>query len=238
MKVGKGPVVLIGAIVVALILILGSVAVIMRSSPEVSLGSIDIHIENDMCDISVELQYSPNIDTENENLNVILENDTLPVNYSRGISDLVLNEDQFREILDKEEIRMMGKVEVKPLSFWKRTENVDQTLDLSFISDLVDSIEIMNTSFHEGPSGDLMIEFDLTADIEKDVTIEIVRTVAELKAGSTEHDVLIRELVISTDKVGHGVVGMDPSTFLAVALNPSELFIDAWGIQVDFSMDL
>ena len=225
-------------VMVIILLLLTSLLIVLNTSPTIELGELNIDIRSDRCNVTAKLLFSPDIETRNEHLVLVLENAALPINYSEGLAVVILEEDQFREIMDEEEIRIVGEVEARPLPFWQRNEKVDQTLDLSFISDLVDSIEISNMKLEPSPPTSILLEFDLTADIEHDVTIRIIDTEAKIRAGTSEHAVLIKDLLISTDMIGHGSIEVRSSTLLALSLYPGNVEIDAWGITVEFDLPI
>lgn len=207
-------------------------------SPDFELGSLDIRISNERCNVSARLWFDPDIRTSNEDLDLVLEEELLPIDYNDTTARVTLNESHFREIMEEEEIRIKGSTDARPLPFWKMTRDIDEKVDLSFISDLVDSIEISNIGIDRGGSGGLKLTFDLTAEIEKDVSIIIENTEALLYTGTVEHIVEIVDLRISSKETGIGEVEMDTSTFLSAALAPDDLRIDAWGIEVDFVLPL
>ncbi|MEA3558937.1 MAG: hypothetical protein U9R75_06755 [Candidatus Thermoplasmatota archaeon] len=223
----------IGATVIILLLL---IPIIMNISPSIDLGELDIEIRNDRCNISAKLLFSPDIETENEELDLALENATLPINFKKDRAAITLDENQFREIMDREKIRIVGGLDAKPLPFWRTFKKVDQNVDLSFISELVDSIEISNMELIPSPPRNMLLNFDLTADIEHDVTISIIDTRAKITASTSEHEVVIKELLISTDSVGYGSVEVRSSTLLA--LLQGEIEIDAWGITVRFDLPM
>lgn len=226
------------AIVVLLMLLLlaaTTLTVLVVKRPTWELGGILIDIDRGICNISAEFVYKPEIRTSNEDLDLVLETGTVPLNYSKGRAEASLVEKQFREIIDKEEASIKGELDAEVLPLIEVHRSIDEVMDLSFIGDLLDSIEVLNSEITPLDVS-VLVDFDIEAGIREDVTIHIMETPAKITAGFLEYDIMVKDLTIHTDEIGHGQVEIGSSALLALSLFPDDVNIDAWGLLVEFDI--
>ncbi|MFW3146518.1 MAG: hypothetical protein ACMUIE_06880 [Thermoplasmatota archaeon] len=230
---------LITAAITAFLLLLfiaaTTLTLLVVKRPTWELGEILIDIDEGVCNISAEFVYKPEIETSNEDLELVLETGSVPLDYSRGRAETSLVEDQFREIIIKEEALIRGELDAEVLPLIEVHRSVDEIMDLSFIGDLLDSIEVLNTNVTP-LEVTLLVDFDISASIREDVTIHINETPAKIIAGPLEYEIMVRELTIFTDDMGHGQVEIRSSALLALSLFPDDVNIDAWGLMVEFDI--
>ena len=138
---------------------------------DADVGAIDIMIEGKECNVSAELKFSRDLSIELSSLSLVLEAGEVPVDYIDGRINTVLNEEQFSEIVNNEKARIRGHAEYDSLLGSRSGRDIEEDIDLSFLGDILSSVEIGKTKLSTRFPFITVVDFDLTAEIEREVNI-------------------------------------------------------------------
>jgi len=225
-----------GACIILFILLISTCAVLILRTlePTVEVMSVMVNIEGGEANVSARFRYSPDVDTKNEELFIRFEDEDVDLNREGSGFWAVLDKAQFREIIENETVRVIGKVEVEPIPSFDLERDVDSRVDLSFLGDILDSVEIGDVDISIRVPSTTVVDFDLTVTMSRDVNIFARNTTAEITAGDRSFEVDLTDLELLSDGTGHGRVEMPTGTLFQLALWGDEVMIDAWGLQTGF----
>jgi hypothetical protein len=226
-----------GAIVLAVIIVISIASVIMlvNMEPDVEVRSVLVNIEGKEANVSAWFSYNPDADTKNEDLFIRFQKGDVDLNREGDGFWAILDSSQFREIIENETIRVLGKVEVEPIPTIDLRRDVDSMVDLSFLSEILNSVELDDFEISTRAPSTTIVDFDLTVTMNKDVNIYAKNTTADIIAGEHVYEVDLTELELLSDGTGYGRVEMPTSTLFQLALWTDEVMIDAWGLKAEFA---
>ncbi len=226
-----------GVIVIVLILVISiiSILILVNMEPDVEVRSVVVNIEGKEANVSAWFSYSPDADTKNEDLFIRFQKGDVDLNREGDGFWAILDRSQFREIIENETIRVLGKVEVEPIPTVDLVRDVDSLVDLSFLGEILNSVELKDFEISTRAPSTTIVDFDLTVTMSKDVNIYARNTTADIIAGENVFEVDLAELELLSDGTGHGRVEMPTSTLFQLALWTDEVMIDAWGLKAEFA---
>jgi hypothetical protein len=225
-----------GAITLASIIMVAAISfiVFINMEPDIEVRSVLVDIEGKEANVSAWFSYSPDADTKNEDLFIRFHKGDVDLNRLGDGFWAILDKSQFKEIIENETIRVLGKVEVEPLPSVDLQRDVDSMVDLSFLGEILNSVEIDDFEISTRAPSTTIVDFDLTVTMTKDVNIYARNTTADIIAGQNVFEVDLTELELLSDGTGHGRVEMPTSTLFQLALWTDEVMIDAWGLKAEF----
>ncbi|MGA1848700.1 MAG: hypothetical protein ACMUHB_05095 [Thermoplasmatota archaeon] len=226
-----------GAVFIVLVLVISiiSVLIMVNMEPDVEVRSVLVNIEGKEANVSAWFSYSPDADTKNEDLFIRFQKGDVDLNREGDGFWAILDRSQFREIIENETIRVLGKVEVEPIPTVDMVRDVDSLVDLSFLGEILNSVELLDFEISTRAPSTTIVDFDLTVTMSKDVNIYARNTTADIIAGENVFEVDLAELELLSDGTGHGRVEMPTSTLFQLALWTDEVMIDAWGLKAEFA---
>ena len=225
------------AVVLVLMLIFAGLTYVLvkiASDVKVDIDTINIDIAGKECNISADLDFSPDLDAEPRELSIIFESEEVPLGYQDDFLWAILNEPQFTEIVDREKVRIKGKVETKGIFNRGTVKNIDKDVDLSFLGEIFSTVEIKDVEISTRFPSTTVVDFNLSVDMNREVNIFARNTEAVLSNGFTDQTIDLVRLDITSDGVGSGTVEFPTSTLLSMSLWGKNVTLDAWGLTVTF----
>ncbi|MGA1866543.1 MAG: hypothetical protein ACMUFK_03645 [Thermoplasmatota archaeon] len=233
----KRMIIIILAIASALVLITALAVILVILIPHdvsIDVGAVTIDIDGDECNVSAEFCYDPDLDVEAGPLWVRLEGGDVPLGNVDRTVFAILDEEQFAEIVREEEISVHGTVSYRSMIGTRHDRDIDTMVDLSFLGEVLSGIEIENVTLSTRFPLITVVNFDLTAEMEREVNLYANNTEATISNGISEGKIDLRHLELTNAGVGHGKVEMPTTTLLALGLWGRNVTVEAWGLDVEF----
>lgn len=226
----------LAVIVVLMLIFAGLTYVLVRIAADikVDVGAINIDITGHECNISADLDYSPDIDAEPKELDLVLANGEVPLGYDDGFLWAVLDEPQFTEIVEKEEVRIKGTIQAKSAFGITSEREIDEDIDLSFLGKIFSTVEILDAKISTKFPMTTVVDFNLSVQMEREVNIYAADTEAVISNGQTNQTVDLVYLELTSNGKGLGTVEFPTSTLFTMGLWGKNVTIETWGLSAEF----
>jgi len=201
---------------------------------EVNIGLINIAIDGDECNVSAELRFGKERDIEPVSLKLVLDSGEVPVGNMDKMIYAVLNEEQFTEIVDKEYARIEGEVKYDTMLGKRAEREIDTRIDLSFLGEILGSVKITNSKLSTRFPFTSIVDFNMTAEITREVNIYANNTKAMIDNGVESREIDLVHLELTSDGVGYGRVEMPTPTLVSMGLWGRNITLSAWGLDANF----
>jgi hypothetical protein len=226
----------IAVILVLMLIFAGLTYVLVRlvTDVKVDVGIINIDINGHECNISADLDYSPDIGADPKDLRLVLDGGDVPLGYKNKFVYAVLDEPQFTEIVDNEKVRIRGTVETKNAFGISSEREIDEDIDLSFLGEIFSTVEITEAKISTRFPSTAVVDFNLTVDMDREVNIYAVDTEAIISTGERNQTIDLVHLELTSVGSGMGTVEFPTSTLLTMGLFGKNVTIDTWGLSASF----
>lgn len=232
--------VIIVVVVLLLITILTAGIIIQRKAGEAGadVGLIILTIDGENANISADIDISPTVDKDGTDLELDIGDPRIALDYNGDRISASLTENDFRELMERDDINITGKVKTRLIGPLDMTVRINEIVNISFIHELSESMNVTNVSVKFSPFSDPIINFDFQANISSDFQLNITNTKAKLTSPIRVFDANINDLHFRTDEGGHAEITIPPINLLGLALFTREVIVEAWGITVQVDIPL
>lgn len=195
------------------------------------VGPIEVSIDGNYANVTVGLDTEPDIDEKDMDVRLRSNEDEIPLVYDGKSIRGTLNEREFTNMIEKDEVNITGNIDVPIIGPFKINRDLEETINISFIHELSSSMSVENVSV-EFSLFYTVIVFDFRANVSRDFQINITDTDAVVTSPSGTFNSEVLELNYRTDETGNARVRLPLLGALGLALNSRNIMIESWGISV------
>lgn len=220
------------AVIITTVLIISvlSIALMLILNPRVEVGLVEVEIHGDDAEVLVHMEMVPEFDISGSRLRLEFDNRSFPMEVKGAIIKTQLRSGEFRELMDAGYGNITGEVKAKFL--FSTSRNIKETVDLTFLAKLGESIEVSSVDTEIISLSTVEAKVEFTAEVQRDVKIRANDTEAELTTSTGNYTCLVKNLVLNPDDKGVGDIQMPMAAILSLALRNSTMRIDLWGIVI------
>jgi hypothetical protein len=232
--------VIVSVVVILLIMVLTAGIIVQRKAggAGADVGLIILTIDGENANISAEIDISPTVDKDGTDLKLDIGNPPIILDYRGDHISASLTENDFRELVERVDVNITGKVKTRLIGPLDMTFPIKEKVNISFIHELSESMNVTNVTVKLFPFSDPVINFDIQANVSSDFQLNITNTKAKLTSPIRVFDANIRNLHFRTGEGGHAEISIPPLNLLGLALYTRGIMVEAWGITIQVDIPL
>ena len=222
--------------VIVLIIVALIAGILIRNTADdarAEVGTVFVSIDGELANITADIDISPEVEPDDTELELDIGDDGIDVDYDGERISAQLGEEDFRELIGRYTINVTGDVRTKILGPFNIRVNVEEEVNVSFIHELSDTLNVTNVRVNFSNLFNPIIEFNLTADVTRDFQLNITNTPARLTSSGGAFTANVIELNYRTGMGGNARVSIPPLGLLGLALYNRGVLVEAWGIEVE-----
>lgn len=215
----------------------GGIIYIAAKNVDAEVGLIQVSIDGDEAFISVELTIKPDTDADISDLTLELDQGPANADYIDGYLEVVLDEYQFREILEKDTVDVKGKAKI-PVGPFNVGSSFREEVDVSFIREISNSLNVTDVNVNFTLFSRTEVDFRLNANVTRDFDLYINNTEASLISPAGSFSATVMSLNYRTGEEGTARISIPAISVLGLALYHRDIQIECWGITADVEIPL
>jgi hypothetical protein len=225
--------------ILLLSLVVGMVIQRKAGQAGAELGLIVLAIDGSGANLTADIEISPDIKSDGTELKLDLGDQGVEVLYDGKRISVLLEENEFRELVGRDTVNISGKVRTPLIGPLNMDVNMDEEVNISFIRELSDTMKVSNVRVNFTFFGNPEILFDFDANISRDFIINITDTEAVLTSSNNQQfKANIIEMNYRTGQGGTARISIPPLGLLGLALFNRNVLVEAWGIEVEVDIPI
>ncbi len=230
---------IVALVIIIVIAIIGAL-ILNRALQDVGgeMGTITLTIDGKHANISADIDFKPSIAVGETDLEMRIDDSTVPVEYNGSSISATMGEDEFRSLLDRDSVNITGSVNIPFIAGLEIVKGLEEELDISFIHQMISTLNVSGVDINFSFTGYTEIFFLIDADVDRDFILNITDTPAKLISPAGSFNAKVIEMEFRTGEGGHARISMPALGALGLALYYRDVYIEAWGITAKITIPL